>query len=111
MEVKDSEKFNLFWMCNQTGKKHPAGVAFYNESQGDYRLKIDVMPEEKVIFLKSYSLCDNVVYYRIEAAVKRAGKVTHRTEIGTGHSSVDEVSPIVMDLGPFSRNLILERSL
>jgi hypothetical protein len=107
---KKNEKFNLFWLCGQTGRKHPAGVAFFNEAQGDYRLKIDTMPDEKMIYLKVASLNENVVHYRVESAIKKAGRVIHRSEIGTGYSKSDEGGyPIYMDIGPYSRTLVLEQ--
>lgn len=108
---KKSETFNLFWLCNQTGRKHPAGVAFFNEPQGDYRLKIDTMPDEKLIYLKVSSMSDGVIYYRVEAAVKKAGRITHRSEIGSGHANANDGYPIYMDIGPFSRTLVLEQSV
>lgn len=107
-ELKKSERLNLYWLCSQTGRKHPAGVAFFNEEQNDYRLKIDVMPEDKTLFLKAISSSDNVTYYRIEAAVKKAGRVVHRAEVGSGYAKKDD-STIYMDIGPFSRTLVLEQ--
>lgn len=106
-QKQKSERLNLFWLCSQTGRKHPAGVAFFNEEQGDYRLKIDVMPEDKTLFLKAVSMSDNVTYYRIEAAVKKAGRVVHRSEVGSGYAKKED-SSIYMDIGPFSRTLVLE---
>lgn len=106
---KKSEKFSLQWLCPLTGKKHPAGVAFFNEEQGDYRLKVDVMPEDKILYLKVSSMTDKKVLYRVEAAVRKNGRVTHRTEVGTGYANVDEGYPIYMDVGPFSRQLVLEQ--
>lgn len=108
MTENKNETFPLFWLCNQTGRKHPAGVAFFNEGQGDYRLKIDTMPEDKVIYLKPTTVSENVVYYRVEAAVKKDGRVAHRAQIGSGYSQSENGHPIVMDIGPFSRSLILE---
>lgn len=104
-----SEKFRLFWLCNQTGKRHPAGVAFFNEPQGDYRLKIDVMPDDKLLYLKVSSMHESVIQYRVEAAVKKLGRVVQRVEVGTGHSNVNEGYPIYMDIGPYSRTLVLEQ--
>lgn len=109
MTEKKSENFRLYWLCGQTGRKHPAGVAFFNESQSDYRLKIDTMPDEKMIFLKVASMTDGVIYYRVEAAVKKNGKVSHRAEIGTGRADASDGYPIMMDIGPFSRYLVLEK--
>lgn len=110
MTENKSENFRLFWLCGQTGRKHPAGVAFFNESQGDYRLKIDTMPDDKMIFLKVSSMTEGMVHYRVEAAVKKNGKVSHRAEIGSGRAPTNDGYPITMDIGPFSRNLILEKA-
>lgn len=104
-----SERLNLFWLCSQTGRKHPAGVAFFNTEQGDYRLKVDVMPEDKTLFLKAVSSSTDTTYYRIEAAVKKAGRVVHRAEVGSGYAKKDD-STIYMDIGPFSRMLVLEQN-
>jgi hypothetical protein len=108
-EFKKSERLNLYWLCEQTGRRHPAGVAFYNEDQGDYRLKIDVMPEEKTLYLKAISSGPDVTYYRVEAAVKKAGRVVHRAEVGSGYAKKDD-STIYMSIGPFSRTLVLEQA-
>jgi len=59
---KKNEKFGLKWICPLTGRKHPAGVAFFNEEQGDYRLKVDVMPDDKVLYLKVSSMADGKVF-------------------------------------------------
>lgn len=105
---KKQEKFKLSWVCSD-GKKHPAGVAFFNEAQGDYRLKIDTMPDEKLIYLKVSSLHDGVIHYRVEAAMKKQGRVVGRAEIGVGYAKADEGYPISMDIGPFTRTLLLEQ--
>lgn len=111
MTEKKNEKFGLKWLCPLTGRKHPAGVAFFNEEQGDYRLKVDVMPDDKVLYLKVASMADGKVFYRVEAAVRKNGHVTHRAEIGSGYANVNEGYPIYMDIGPFSRQLVLEQGL
>lgn len=104
-----SERLSLFWLCSQTGRKHPAGVAFFNTEQGDYRLKVDIMPEDKTLFLKAVSSSADTTYYRIEAAVRKAGRVVHRADIGSGYAKKDD-SVVYMDIGPFSRMLVLEQS-
>lgn len=111
MPEKRNEKFCLQWLCTLTGKKHPAGVAFFNEDLGDYRLKVDVMPDDKILYLKISSMADEKVFYRVEAAVRRGGRITHRAEIGTGYANVNEGYPIYMDIGPYSRQLVLEQVL
>lgn len=106
-QKQKAERLNLYWLCTQTGRKHPAGVAFFNEEQSDFRLKIDIMPEDKTLFLKAISSSGDVTYYRVEAAVKKAGRVVHRAEVGSGYAKKDD-SVIYMDIGPFSRALVLE---
>ncbi len=103
-----SEKLALYWLCNQTGKTLPAGVAFFNEPQGDYRLKIDALPDDKLIFLKVMSAKDGTVYYRVESVVKRAGVATHRSQIGTGYSKSESGFPVFMDIGPYTKTLMME---
>lgn len=107
-EQKKSERLNLYWLCEQTGRRHPAGVAFFNEDQGDYRLKVDILPEEKTLYLKAVSSSEDTTYYRIEATVKKAGRVAHRAEVGSGYAKKDD-STIYMSVGPFSRTLVLEQ--
>lgn len=104
-----SEKFKLQWLCSQTGKAQPAGVAFYNESQGDYRLKIDALPDDKLIFLKLTGASDGSIYYRVETVVKKNGQPTHRIQIGQGYSRSEGGFPVYMDIGPYSKVLVMEQ--
>ncbi len=109
ISLKDrTETLNLFWLCEHAGKKYPAGVAFYNQEQGDFRLKVDLLPEDKVLFLKAVSSSGDVTHFRVESAVRKSGRITHRAEVGTGYLRDGDPS-IYMDLGPFSRTLVLEQ--
>ena len=112
MNRENENCHRLYWLCNESGRRYPAGVAFFNESQGDFRLKVDLFPEDKVIYVKpvSVSLSENVVKFRVEAAIRKNGVVTHRAEIGVGHGSVDPGKQIYMDLGPYCRTLVLENA-
>lgn len=95
----------LYWLNSQSGRRIPAGVAFYNEDKGNYRLKVDTFCEEKSIFLFPVSMTEGVINFRVEA-VKKGGGL--RSEIGIGHATVDGGFPIYMDIGPFDRTLVLE---
>ena len=108
MKQEKQKCHRLFWLCTESVRRHPAGVAFYNEPQGDYRLKVDVFPEDKVIYLKPTSMTIGLIHFRVEAAVRKNGVVLHRSEIGVGHASVDSGYPIYMDVGPYERTLVLE---
>jgi hypothetical protein len=98
----------LYWLCNLTGRRFPAGVAFYNETKGDYRLCVDTFCENKVIYLKPISVDDDQINFRVESAVRKDGLILRRSEIGVGHASVENEFPIYMDIGPFDRTLVLE---
>ena len=108
MLTGNCKKFNLSWLCRETGQKHSAGVAFFNQPQGDYRLKIDIFPEERTVYLKAVSLTDGMVHYRVETLIKKNGKLSHRADIGSGYSNEQDGYPIYMDIGPFQRLLVLE---
>lgn len=95
----------LYWLCGQTGRRFPAGVAFFNEDKGNYRLKVDTFCEEKSVFLFPVSMTDGVINFRVETVKKGGG---FKSEIGVGHASVDTGYPIYMDIGPFDRTLVLE---
>ena len=110
MYPEKSEKFNLFWLCSQTGKKTPAGVAFFNETQGDYRLKVDALCDYKLIFLKITSMSEGLIRYRVESVGRKGALNTQRNEIGRGYSDANGSYPIRMEIGPFSKSLIMEQA-
>ncbi len=105
---KENQCHRLFWLCGQTGRKVSAGVAFFNESKGDYRLKVDTFCEDKYFYVKPVSMEDGVINFRVESLVKKKTGYPHRAEIGVGHASVAEGYPIFMEIGPFERTLVLE---
>lgn len=107
-ENTNTKVHKLYWLAQESGKRYPAGVAFYNDSKGDYRLKIDTLCEDKVIYLKPVSMTDGLIHFRVEAAVRKEGVVLHRAEIGQGHAKVETGYPVFMDIGPYSRTLVLE---
>ncbi len=110
MTNKKAEKFNLYWLCNKTGSTLPAGVAFYNESQGDYRLKVDTFADDKLVFLKLTGTSDGTIYYRVDTVVRKQGQATHRAQIGSGHSKAESGLPVFMDIGPYSKVLMMEEA-
>lgn len=107
--IQKAEKFSLYWLCDKTGHKLPAGVAFFNEPAGDYRLKIDALPDDKMIYLKFSSSSDGVFYYRVETVVRKNGHPTHRAQIGNGHSKAETGLPVFMEIGPYSKILMMEQ--
>jgi hypothetical protein len=47
------------------------------------------------------------INFRVEVVIKRNGKFHQRRPIGEGFSSPDTNGDIVMNLGPYSRKLLL----
>ncbi len=106
--VKKDLKFNLYWIDKETGKQFPAGVAFYHEEKGDYRLKIDAMPDDKLVYLKPTDAKEKDVKYRVDVVLRKNGEFSRKSLIGTGYSGTNTGKFIFMDLGPFSRSLVLD---
>jgi hypothetical protein len=103
------EIFNLYWLDGTTGKQYRAGVAFYLEKYGEYHLKIDVLPGIHPIYARPTNTVESKINYRVEAVIKRKdGSFSRRVEVGTGFSGSDTDGVVVMDLGPFSRKLLLD---
>lgn len=96
----------LYWVNEITGKKSPAGVAFYCDKYDEYRLKIDCFPEVQ-FYLKTVGLHGNQVDYRAEVANKKNGKFLRRRPIGVGLLTKATVNEINIELGPFTNKLIL----
>jgi hypothetical protein len=102
----------LFWVCDQSGRKFPAGVAFYNEGKGDYRLCVDAFCESKAFFLRPVSMADEMITFRVESAVRKAeGGLHKRREIGSGRANAENPFPVVMEIGPYDRVLVLEAAV
>lgn len=111
MYSEKSEKFKLFWLCPLSGKKTAAGLAFFNETHGDYRLKVDAFRDGKPVFLKITAMSDGVIRYRVEKLGRRkALNGPQRTEIGRGYSDADGSYPIRMEIGPYSKLLVMEQA-
>ena len=109
MEVKEkNKKLELLWIDKDSGQQFPAGAAFYHEDKGEYRLKIDAMSEDKLVFLKPTNSSNGEVKYRVDVALKKNGKFLRYSTIGFGSSGSQTGKYIFMDLGPFSRSLVLD---
>ena len=110
-EMKKPEKLHLWWKDQYTEKRHYAGVAFYEEAYGEYRLKIDFLQGAfegaRPIYLRALGSQEERVLYRAEVAVKKNGKYAGRFPVGEGFSSKDTEGDIIIDLGPFERKLVL----
>jgi hypothetical protein len=106
---KKPELFYLYWLDTFTGKRYRAGVAFFQELFNEYQLKLDVVTDGRPLYLKPSGSVDSRVNYRIESVIKRRdGTFLRRVEIGLGYSDSNTDNEVIMDLGPFSRRLVLD---
>ena len=103
-----NKKLELLWIDKQTGQRFPAGAAFFHEDKGEYRLKVDALSDDKMVFLRPVNSENGEVKYRVEVVLKKDGKFLRHAPIGVGHSSPQTGRYIFMDLGPYSRSLVLD---
>lgn len=103
-----SEALNLYWVDTNTGKKIPAGVGFFNPEFGEYRLKVDLLPKDCSIYLKPITVTAERTTYRAETAVKKDGRFSHRATVGTGYSDPATNGLAYIELGPYTKALVLE---
>jgi len=102
-----SETFYLWWENPNIAKRTPAGVAFYDEKFGEYRLKIDQIPDDQVYYLKPTSSDNGRIDYQVDKVLKRSGRFLKRVETGDGYSDKDSQGEIYIDFGGFGKRLIL----
>lgn len=108
--MSKNETFSLGWLDPRTNKVNQAGVAFFNETYGEYFLKIDEEPREKNYLLRPYALQGKSVVYRMELVIKdRNGKFLRRQTVGEGFSSTEEAANVYVDYGSKYKRLVLFR--
>lgn len=103
---KKNETFQLWWFDQLANKYFPAGVAFHDKQFGEYRLKIDMHPDNQY-YLKPLNATDDRVSYRVEVVIKKNGKFHQRKLVGEAHSSAETNGDIIMSLGPYNKKLLL----
>lgn len=96
----------LYWVDEKNDERQAAGVAFYSDSYGEFRLKIDFFPEHK-IYLRTIGSCNGQVNYQAEV-VSKQGKGFCRRVVGRGFINNRTKSSIHVDLFPFSKELVLD---
>lgn len=105
--IKKQKKENLFWMDPQTGEKYNAGVAFYIDEFGEYRLVLDA--PRTVLYLRPVGAEADRINYVVHAPIDVNGKFSHRVEVGNGYSSTDTNNHIFMKIGRYlPQRLVLE---
>lgn len=79
------ETLYLWWLDPHTQKRYPAGVAFHEDEYGEYRLKIDLLDQNRY-YLKTTTLENDELKYRVEAVEKRDGRFFRRKAVGEAKS-------------------------
>ena len=97
----------LWWHDIESKKDIPAGVAFFEAKYGEYRLKIDIHPDT-LYFLRPISSESDSVLYRVEVAIKRDEQIYQKRIVGEGFSSPRTNGDVYLELGPYSKTLIME---
>ncbi len=103
---KKSKVFQLWWFDKEEKRHFPAGVAFHEHNFGEYRLKIDIHPENQY-YLKPILSTGDRTRYRVEVVIKKNGKFKTRKSVGEGHSNALTQGDVIMNIGPYSRSLIM----
>ena len=101
------ETLRLWWLDGESSRI-PAGVAFYDDKFGEYRLKIDVLfGDERQFYLRPMEATGDQVNYRVEVVKKRDGKFFRRNKIGEGFHDEKTGGDIFVKIPPFSSLLIV----
>jgi hypothetical protein len=75
-------KEDLIWIDSQTGETFHAGVAFFNEEFGEFRLILDA--PRTILYLRPHEVINGKVLYLVHAIVENNGKFSHRVEVTIG---------------------------
>ena len=103
-EEKKVPALRLWWVDEK--KSSPAGVAFYNETFGEYQLKINILPDT-AFYLRPVSWEEGGGQYRVDVVIKKGGKFKCRRPVGKGHSGVEDEDKIIIELEPYTKLLVL----
>lgn len=105
---KKMQKESLKWLDPQTGATFHAGVAFYDDSFGEYRLVLD--GPRTVFNLKPVGSNDNEVKYKVYSPILVNGKFSHKVEMGYGYSNKSTNGDIIITIGRYaSMKLVLPK--
>ena len=69
IQEKVQSLVNLWWFDREERKYFPAGVAFYDDKCGEYRLKININPET-CYYLRPIESIEGKRLYLVEVAIK-----------------------------------------
>lgn len=82
MKNQKIETFPVYWKNQKTGKSSMAGVAFYNDQLGAYRLKVDIFANRDIYYLKQKALQGDAILFELEKVIEnRAGNFIKRSKV------------------------------
>ncbi|MCH2535086.1 MAG: hypothetical protein MK008_11640 [Bdellovibrionales bacterium] len=105
-QTKQAKPVLLWWFNKENKKNIPAGVAFYDEKFGEYRLKIDIHPDTQY-YLKPTGSQNEEIHFRAEVVIKKNGKFHQRKVVGEGIASRQTNGDVFIDFGPYSKLLVM----
>lgn len=97
--LKKQKKLNLIWIEPESGEKYHAGVAFYIEEFGEYRMVLDA--PRTLLYLRPTEAIENKISYVVHAPIDVNGKFSHRVEVGSGYSGPETNNHIYMKVGRY----------
>ncbi len=106
------ESLSLWWQEKGSIQRTPAGVAFYQPSLGEYKVKVDLLLNAEVLcFLRLVEVQDDSEKWSLEIVDRAAQPEARRKVIGHGQRSLNQSSEIKISVPPYSYDLILEFGL
>ena len=105
--IKKQRKEDLIWIDPETGERFHAGVAFYIEEFGEYRMVLDA--PRTVLYLRPKGSSGDKIEFAVHAPIDINGKFSHRVEVGHGYSSPETNNNVFMKVGRYMpMRLVLE---
>ncbi len=106
--LQKSQPIPMSWLDPRNKRYMQAGVAFFIPEYGEFALKIDEEPSDKVYYVKPVAIEKEKVLYRVELVLKdKNGKFLKRKVVGDGYSSQDPSSNIYLNYGSKYKTLVL----
>ena len=109
MKNKKIQKENLEWVDSQSGATFHAGVAFYDDRFGEFRLVLDA--PKTIYSLVPNESNDKEIKYKVFAPIKIRGKFSHKVEVGYGYSNYNTNGDIYMLIGRYGQMRLVLRGL
>ncbi len=99
LNQRKMKKENLIWMDPQTGEKYHAGVAFFEDRFGEYRMILDA--PRTILYLRPQSSENDKIAYTVHAPIEKNGKFAARVLVGNGYSDEGTNGQVYMKIGRY----------